>query len=304
MSKIIVGVDESQGSTDAIALASNLAGITGSTLLLANAFPYDQLPTRTANRAFGEYLRQDSETLLERLRDAHGDPTVEVRAVPSPSPAHGLHELAEQERADLVVVGSTHTGRAGRVLPGSTAERLLHGSPCPVAVAPRDYAQRSNPELAVIGCGYDGSSSAELALDAARRLAAATGAQLRVIRGFKPLAFDTPPGNRPIGEIASYNDSLHERATEQLASAVASFEAEVETDIKVGDPADVLTEASEHLDLLLVGSRGYGPMHAVMVGGVAGRVLREAACPVLVVPRSSGDTETHSLFAQALTAHG
>ena len=144
MSKIIVGVDESQGSSDAIALASSLAGITGSKLMLVNVFPYDHHPSRASSPAFEEYLRGDSRELLERLRSSLGDETVEIRAIPNVSPAHGLHELAEAESAGLVVVGSTHTGRAGRVLPGSTAERLLHGSPCPVAVAPKDYAQRSS----------------------------------------------------------------------------------------------------------------------------------------------------------------
>ena len=258
MSTIIVGVDESQGSIDAIALASRLAGITGSELMLVNVFPYDLHPSRAANRAFEEYLRRDSDDLLERRRSSLGDKTVEVRAIPDVSPARGLHELAEQENAGLVVVGSTHTGRAGRVLPGSTAERLLHGSPCPVAVAPKGYAQRLSDELAVIGCGYDASLSAAHALETAHRLAVATGARLRVIRVFKPLAFDTPPDSVLMGGMASYNDTLHERATRELESAIATIDAErgVEAEFTVGDPGQILAEASQQLDLLVVGSRG------------------------------------------------
>src|SRR5215211_913040 len=166
MSKLIVGVDGSDGSHDAITLASMLAGITGAEIVLVNVFPYDQHPSRAVNTVFESYLRRDSEELLERLRDLHGDVTVEVRAVPNPSPAHGLHELAEREDAGLIVVGSTHTGRAGRVLPGSTAERLLHGAPCPVAVAPKGYAGGTP---AAVGCGFDGSDSAWRALGAAGR---------------------------------------------------------------------------------------------------------------------------------------
>ncbi len=304
MGTIIVGVDESQASSDAIALASSLAGITGSELVLVNVFPYDVHPSRAANRAFEEYLRRDSNELLERRRSSVGDKTVEVRAIPDVSSARGLHELAEQENAGLVVVGSTHTGRAGRVLPGSTAERLLHGSPCPVAVAPKGYAQRSSDELAAIGCGYDASLSAAHALETAHRLAVATGARLRVIRVFKPLAFDTPPDSVLMGGMASYNDTLHERATRELESAIATIDAEpgVEAEFTVGDPGQLLAEASEQLDLLVVGSRGYGPMHAVMVGGVAGRLMREAGCPVIVVPRGAGHTEADSLFAKAAVA--
>ena len=226
MSKIIVGVDGSQGSKDAIALASGLAGTTGSTLMLVNVFPLREPPSPAVNPDFEGYLRQDSQELLERLRNAHGDETVEVRATPRPSPAHGLHELAEKEEAGLIVVGSTHTGRTGRVLPGSTAERLLHGSPCPVALAPKDHAQRSSLEPSVIGCAYDGSTSAIRALEAAGRLAAATAARLSVIRAFEPLAYEIPPESAAMSELASYNDSLRERASEELDAAVAKIKSE------------------------------------------------------------------------------
>jgi len=188
MSKIIVGVDESPGSADAIALASSLAGMTGATLMLVNVFPYDPHPSRAVNADFENFLREDSEALLEGLRSAHGDDTAQVKAIAETSPPRALHELAEREDAGLIVVGSTHTGRAGRVMPGSTAERLLHGSPCPVAVAPSDYAHRTLGEPGIVGCGYDGTPAADGALAVAHRLAAATGARLRVIRAFHPVA--------------------------------------------------------------------------------------------------------------------
>ncbi len=304
MSKIIVAVDESQGSRDAIALAGTLAGITGSTLMLVNVFPYDLHPSRALNSEFEAYLRQDSRELLERLRSAQGDETVEVKAIANPSPSHGLHELAEQEDAALIVVGSTHRGRVGRALPGSTAERLLHGAPCPVAVAPNGYVARSGEAPAIIGCGYDGSPSARRALEAARRIAAATGARLRIVSAFEPLAYDLPPGSIAMGGMATYNDRLHERASAEVVSAVASIqksEPGVEAQFTVGDPVRILAAASEELDLLVVGSRGYGPMHAVLVGGVSGRLVTEAACPVMVFPRSAGHTEDDALFANAAT---
>jgi nucleotide-binding universal stress UspA family protein len=300
MRKIIVGVDQSEGSNDAIALASGLAGITGAELMLVNVIPYDQRPSRASNAAFEAYLRKDSHDLLERVRTELGDQTVETRAIANHSAAHGLHELAEDEDAALIVVGSTHTGRAGRVLPGSTGERLLHGSPCPVAVSPKDYAQRPGHEPGIVGCGYDGSLSSQRALEAAHGIAATTGARLRVIRTFKPLAYDLPLGSAAMGDRIAYNDSLQERASEELGAAVAKIvgEPRAEAFFAVGDPAQILAEASEQLDFLLVGSRGYGPLHAVVVGGVAGRVVREAACPVIVLPRKAAHVEEDSLFAE------
>jgi nucleotide-binding universal stress UspA family protein len=128
MSKIIVGVDQSERSNDAILLASSLAGITGAELMLVNVFDYDTAPSRAINDAFETYLRNHSQALLERLR-SELDVVAEVRSVANPSPAHGLHDLAEEEDASLIVVGSTHTGRAGRVLPGRRP-RPTRRQPC------------------------------------------------------------------------------------------------------------------------------------------------------------------------------
>jgi nucleotide-binding universal stress UspA family protein len=305
MSKIIVGVDESEGSRDAIALASRLAGITRAEVMLVNAFPYDIHPSRAMNRTFENDLRQISLELLERLRSELGDETVEIKAVPNPSPAHGLHTLAEESDARLIVVGSTHTGQIGRVLPGSTGERLLHGAPCPVAVVPKGYAARSSDEPGIVGCGYDGSLSSQHALAAAQRIAAATGARLRVIRAFQPTYYDVAPGAIAMGGIA-YNDTLQGRASEELDAAVAKIDSEPrpEAFFAVGSAARILVDASEQLELLLVGSRGYGPLHSVVVGGVAGRVVREAACPVIVLPRQAGHVADDSLFAEAVSLHG
>src|SRR3954453_1851633 len=223
MTKIIVGVDASAGANDAICLASRLADITGAQLMLVNVFPYDQHPSRAVNTAFEQYLRQDSTELLEALRSRLGDETVAVRAVPNPSSAHGLDTVAEHEDADLIVVGSTHTGRTGRVLPGSTAERLLHGAPCPVAVAAKGYADHGAKAPTTIGCGFDGSPSSQRALEAAGGLAAATGAPLRGIRASRPAGSDIAAWGVPFGGIAAYNDDLGDRAHDELHAAVGEL---------------------------------------------------------------------------------
>jgi nucleotide-binding universal stress UspA family protein len=298
VSKIIVGVDRSDESRDAIALARRLAGLNRSTLVLANVFLYDETPSRALNHGFEEYLRTEAKGLVDELRRTiNGDVPVETHVIPNPSVPHGLHALAEEEDAGLIVVGSSHTGRMGRVLPGTTAERLLHGAPCPVAVAPKGYADRPVHEPRAIGCGYDDSQSSRNALTAARRLAEATGMQLRLIRAFKPISFDVPPGSAAMGSAGSYNLVLEERAAEALDRAVAELHGDVKGHFELGDPAHVLAGASEDLDMLFVGSRGYGPLHSVMVGGVAGRIVREAACPVLVFPRGAAHTEVDSVFA-------
>ena len=114
-------------------------------------------------------LREQAEELLLVARDALPDrDRVMIRAIPSDSAARVLTEVAEAEQADLIVVGSSRRSELGRLLPGTTAERLLHDAPCPVAVAPRGY---SGGDIRRIGVAYDGSPEADAALRAAESLA-------------------------------------------------------------------------------------------------------------------------------------
>jgi nucleotide-binding universal stress UspA family protein len=61
----------------------------------------------------------------------------------------------------------------------------------------------------------------------------------------------------------------------------------IESEVLVDDPADALVSVSPDLDLLVMGSRGYGPRLGVLLGSVSRRVTMKAHCPVLVVPRGS-----------------
>jgi nucleotide-binding universal stress UspA family protein len=88
----------------------------------------------------------------------------------------------------------------------------------------------------------------------------------------------------------SYNllrKDIEEHVRTGLDEVVAGLPAGVRgvTACLEGEPSERLIAASEKLDLLIVGSRGYGPLHAVLAGGVSGRVTREAHCTVIVVPR-------------------
>jgi nucleotide-binding universal stress UspA family protein len=60
---------------------------------------------------------------------------------------------------------------------------------------------------------------------------------------------------------------------------------EIDVDALIGDPAETLIGLSEHLRLLVCGTRGYGPARSVLLGGVSGKVVAAARCPVIVLPR-------------------
>jgi nucleotide-binding universal stress UspA family protein len=212
--------------------------------------------------------------------------------LPGTSAAKSLHEAAEDHRAGLLVVGSTRRGTRGRVRAGSTAARLLSGSPCPVAVAPRGWEREEIPST--LGVAFRDTEDGREALRGAVALVRRGHARLRVITVVEEGLGSTAESatyragearervDDVIGEHAAAARRAAERALEEL-DAHRELEAQIET--PVGDPVDVLAQVSEHVDLLVCGSRGYGPMRAVLLGAVSSRVVAEARCPVTVVPR-------------------
>jgi nucleotide-binding universal stress UspA family protein len=275
-SDILVGVDGSAGARDAVAFARELARVAGAALRLVNAFPYDDAHSRASNGTYRAALRDDAEALLA------GVPGDAVRhVVADVSPPHAIHRLAEETGAALVVVGSTARGRIGRVLPGSTGERLLHGSPCPVAIVPQRYAAREH-ELRAIGVGFDGSEASEAALHSAYGLARRIGASLRVIRVFDPAQLGM---TMAYGELDAELETTHREALERRVADLAAGGVPVTGVFRIGNPGRELAALSEELDLLVVGSRGYGPVRAVLLGGVSHALVIGAACPVIVLPR-------------------
>jgi nucleotide-binding universal stress UspA family protein len=300
MSEILVGVDGTAGAEDAVAFAQQLAGATGATLRLAMAFPYSDMPSRASNEAFRLALYEDACAIIDGVAARLGG-DVRKDIVADVSPAHALHVLADEGDAALVVVGSTHRGRIGRVAPGSTAERLLHGATCPVAIVPHDYRQ-SPGEIRKIGVGYDASDESLAALDAACDLARRFRAKLRVIRVFDATEVGTP-GLAVGPAYAEVYQEVEERQRADLERCVAELPADITAEgmFLAGGAGRELVEQSHIVDLLLVGSRGYGPLRAVLLGGVSHALVRAAACPVIVLPRGARH-DLHPLLAPAAEA--
>jgi nucleotide-binding universal stress UspA family protein len=304
MATILVGVDASDRSLDAIAFARQVALASDATVIVANVFPYDDRPSRMANLGYRQILEGDALKTVRRMRRELGDLGEErsrVAVVGRNSPAHGLHDLCEAEHADLMIAGSSHVGAMRRVMPGSTGERLLHGAGCPVAIVPKDY-RKTEQGFRRIGAAFDGSAESEAALRTAVDVARATGAELRVIRVMDALSYSTPALMGGPGYVIQRED-VEKELREELDDAVRKLPTDVsaEATFVVGDPAYELAVQSGTLDLLITGSRGYGPLRAVMTGGVTGRLLRDAACPIIVLPRGV-ESPLGELFASRAKA--
>ena len=244
--RILVGYDGRDGGADALALARGLAAIEGAELVLLAALELD--PLATPADAYERAMAEAEERLTASARAEVGERPFRLRTIGGVAAPRALHEVAEDEDADVIVLGSTHRGGLGRVLPGSVGERLLHGAPCAVLVAPSGFAGRERLAIRSIGVGYDGRTEASHAREVAAALADELGAELQAITV-------TADGGGPADP---------------------------------GEAATELVERSSALDLLVVGSRGYGPVRHAVLGSVTAELMQAAACPVLVVPRADG----------------
>jgi nucleotide-binding universal stress UspA family protein len=135
---------------------------------------------------------------LRRDLDAEGV-AVESVELENTSAARALHEAAEERDAGLLIVGSTNRGAAGRVLVGSTAERLMHGAPCPIAIVPHGW--QAGADLNTIGVAFVDTDEGHEALRGAYALARRAGAKLRVLTAVKPGVRTTYGAQNPGGDV-------------------------------------------------------------------------------------------------------
>jgi nucleotide-binding universal stress UspA family protein len=295
--KIIVGDDGLEGGADAVALARALAP--HAEVILASAYPWDDVPSRFAQLGYGNALRDDTEKApAARLR---GSGLADARsvAIPDTSPARALQRLAEAEGADLVVIGSARHGAIGRRILGDVGRGLLHGAPCPVAVAPRGQAEQP-AALASVGVAFDHSPEARHALDVAHALAAERGLALRVREVVAPEVIPAM-GGYPMVDVAELSEELRADAQARLHAVVGALGGAVAVDAQavLGATHERLGELAGEVDLLVCGSRGWGAFRRVVLGSTSDHLVHHAPCPVLVVP---GVAEAQDADADAADA--
>jgi nucleotide-binding universal stress UspA family protein len=274
--RVVVAFDGSPPAEDALALALRLRDPVDGVLTLAC--------TVTGQRwHLGPQARQPDAAVPEeiafmfaqaRATSIPAGVHVRQRAPVAPSPARGLTELAEREGADLIVIGSSSHAECGRIRLERTAGRLLQGAPCAIAIAPGGL--RETDDFHHVGIAFDGSPEARAALEGGYEIAARCGAAVTLLWALPKIGV----------ESLGHEARLH--AEEQLDAAADAAPAGVNprTLLLYGEPSDVIREACDGVvDLLVTGSRGYGPMQRALLGSVSEALTEGATHPVLITPR-------------------
>jgi nucleotide-binding universal stress UspA family protein len=268
---VLVGVDGRPAGHDAIALGAMLCAPDGRLTLahvsLTNSSTYLSADTDAATAQSLEMLQREREraAVIAELRD--------IRSL---SVGRGLHQLAEESAADLLVVGSCSRGFLGRVFIGDDTRASLNGASCAVAVAPHGYADLA-ASIKTVGVAYNGTIEADAALTVARDLAARYEAKIRAMT-----VIPVPGG---VGYWEAFDWSAATDAVEQAANERLRSLDDVDGSVAVGIPSEALAAFGAEVDLLVVGSRSYGPIRRMMLGSTSEHLARSARCPLLVLPR-------------------
>jgi nucleotide-binding universal stress UspA family protein len=288
---VIAGVDGTPNGRDAAHLASALVSH-GGTLTLVNVHA-DEHVYQYGSSDFGEIVRQDALDLLAKAREA-GSLDAELATIGASSVGAGLHKIAAQLHADLLVVGSCGRGVAGRLLLGDDMRASLDGAPCDVAVAPQGYSEK-HPAFVTIGVAYDDSPEATDALELARELAREHGASISALTVVNVPTYS-------YGTLAAVNwavvlNDLQREAHERLDTV-----DDLDGHVVRGDTNEELTKFADSVDLLVTGSRGYGPTRRLVFGSKSRHLASTASCPLLVSKRVAESDITPPVAALASTS--
>ena len=289
---ILVATDFSATADTAVSWAMEVAKLHGARLHVTHGLV---LPSHTTDYLpsppdLSEEIRQAALARLDEVANRAREAGLEVTSgLRIGVPSQSIVAAADDERADLVVIGTRGLSGVEHLFLGSTAERVVQRSSCPVlTVHPADGERE--PAVRSILVPTDFSKDAEPAIHAALDLLHKQPEETKLVLlhvyhlPFEYTAYGTVPTSW------DYFKDVEGAAKDQLKELAENFAEEglqVETRAAEGYPpemiVDVATEAG--CDLIAMGTHGRTGLAHLLLGSTAERVVQHAACPVLTVRR-------------------
>ncbi|MFE0645037.1 universal stress protein [Streptomyces sp. NPDC058877] len=284
---VVVGVDGSPSSLDAVSVAAREARLRGCGLRVVHAFiwpamhvPLGPSPLGPAEGGLRNMVGRLVAEAVEHARTVA--PEVEVSNAVVTGDALTVME-AQSRTASLVVVGSRGMGGFVGLLVGSTAVHLAAYGRCPVMVV-RGESDRTGPVL----LGADGSPAGEGAVEFAFEAASLRGTGIVALHAWTPWSVAVTPPQDPSMPYALEPGILAAGEERLLAEAVGGQrerypDVSVEHTLVRGGTREALIDASKNAGLIVVGARGRGGFTGLLLGSVSQALLHHAHCPVVVV---------------------
>ncbi|HEY2143829.1 MAG TPA: universal stress protein [Candidatus Udaeobacter sp.] len=315
---IVVPVDFSKMSVQAIKTASRLARRFGASIHLAHVRQVDYLGDFVAPVppmvpfSFMPY-EQDRErsvlTELNALAREHGVSSPTCHVLGGAPPFDEVCRVAQKIPADLIVM-PTH-GRTGlkHVFLGSTAERIVQHSSCPVLVTRGGAVQSKNGlrfAIKTLLVPVDFSPCSREALRYAIAFANEFGARIILLHAMY-LGYIYSSEGIALYDVRALQESARKNAQRHMRELVGSVNvgrAKFETVFTDGSPVlDICAFAKDSdVDLIITSTHGFTGLKHVLIGSIAEQVVRHAPCSVLVVPSHPQTRKANLAKARGRTA--
>lgn len=290
-----MAIDFSQPSLQALEFALPLVKQFGAELHLVHVFPPDYplasmlaMPLVVPELTVGKRVRRHLKDVAKKLSVQLGHENIHALRG---RPFEEICRLAREKSIDLIITSTLGVTGLKHLALGSTAERIVRYSPCPVLVVRPGNGKRAKRELSFrkILVPIDFSECAMKGLAYAKALAGEFGSKLVLLHSVAINYYATND------EYARYDFPLlmqqaEKASRDQMGELVQKADwngvAEVETSLQIGHAGQqICARAADHrADLIVTSTHGTTGFKHILLGSTAEYVVRHAPCPVLVVP--------------------
>lgn len=295
--RILVATDYSPAAELALNYACSIANRFGAELHVLHVFE-DPLPLAVpsfvadAKDVLQELLNNANTLLGEHCKNLPLESGVQlVRKVRVGYASDEIYEYASEHGIDLIVLGTQGRHGLSRFIMGSVAEKTVRLSSCPVLTAhcPNSRELGEAPlglAIRTILVATDFSPAANRARDIAVGLATKFGAEVHLLNVVvEPLPLPGPGGTwiRPEDVTPVYVKEAMQKLADNVAEIEATDGFPITRAVKVGYPIDAIERyaTDHHADLIVLGTQGHRGLSHLLLGSIAEKVVRMAACPVL-----------------------
>jgi nucleotide-binding universal stress UspA family protein len=290
---VAVGYLAGKGGRSPLYLAVEAARTLKTTLTVVTVVPRPWM-TPSLGRIDAEYAQYTEQLAANSAKEAQecissiaDGLEVKFHKVAHRSTSGGLLEALAELEPELLILGSAAEGKLGQVVVGSTADRLLHSSPVPMAIAPRGYRGSKARGLTRLTAGYPGTPETLHVVEHVAALAEQLGVPMRVVT-FAVRGRTMYPPEVGLRAEDSILEQLATHARETLAQLKADgvIGEDVQLQVVTGNGWDEALDDADWQDgeLLAIGTSPVGGIARVFLGSRGSKILRHSPVPVLVLP--------------------
>lgn len=287
---VVVAVDGSPASRNAVRWAANTANKRGIPLRLASSYTMPQFLYAEGmvppQELFDDLQAETMEKIDEARAVAHEvAPDIKIgHTIAEGSPIDMLLDMSHD--VTMIVMGSRGLGGLSGMVMGSVSAAVVSHASCPVVVVREDNQLDEASKYGPVVVGVDGSDVSAKATEIAFAEADARGAELVAVHTWMDMQVQASLAGL---SAAQQQWEVVEREqidmlTERLAPMVEMYpNVEVRKVITRDRPVRALVENSEGAQLLIVGSHGRGGFKGMLLGSTSRALLQSAPCPMMVV---------------------